>query len=343
MGRINEDLKNGNLKNVYLLYGEESYLRNFYKNKLVSAMVSPEDNLNYSYFEGAGISMEEVAGLAVTMPFLADRRVIVLENTGWFGKGSDDEEGSEGEKKNQGGASSKIADVIGNLSEEVCMIFSESKIDKRSKTYKLIDKNGVAEEFARQSPQMLKNFLLRIITSEGKKIRCDTMDYFLSELGDDMYFLELEISKVIAYCMEREEITVKDIDEVCTHRVSNKIFDMINAIIQKKQKVALELYYDLLVLRESPFYILAMLSKQFYFFYQVAEQKERGKAAKVISDTLGENEWRVKKTLEALRNCDSDKIRKCLEACARADEDIKSGRVNDLLSVELLLISCASE
>ena len=88
MGVVATSLSTKEYKNAYLLYGAEAYLRNYYKNALRVALVSEGDNLNYSYFEGTGTNPNEVAGLLSTMPFLAEHRVIIVENSGWMSKSS---------------------------------------------------------------------------------------------------------------------------------------------------------------------------------------------------------------------------------------------------------------
>jgi DNA polymerase-3 subunit delta len=69
---------------VYLLYGEEDYLKKQYKEKLRSAMLSPDDTMNFAYYEGKGINVKEVIDLAETLPFFAERRLIIMEDTGFF-------------------------------------------------------------------------------------------------------------------------------------------------------------------------------------------------------------------------------------------------------------------
>ena len=57
MERLKEDLKSGQLNQVYLLCGEEAYLKKYYKNELRKALVSPDDTMNYAYYEGKGIAV----------------------------------------------------------------------------------------------------------------------------------------------------------------------------------------------------------------------------------------------------------------------------------------------
>ena len=83
MQTLNEDLKNGTFRLVYLLYGEEMFLKKSYKNRLREG-ISGDDTMNYHYFEGKGIDVEEIISLADTMPFFGERRLIILEDSGFF-------------------------------------------------------------------------------------------------------------------------------------------------------------------------------------------------------------------------------------------------------------------
>ena len=84
MKQLNEDLKTGKLKNVYLLCGEEAYLKRQYRNRIRRAVIPEGDTMNYAYYEGKNIPVPEIIDLAETMPFFAERRLIVIENSGFF-------------------------------------------------------------------------------------------------------------------------------------------------------------------------------------------------------------------------------------------------------------------
>ena len=120
MKTLNEDLKSGQFKQVYLLCGEEGYLKKQYKNRFVKAMLPEGDTMNYSYYEGKNTPVKEAIDLAETLPFFAERRLIVFENTGFF--------------KTAAGAD--LADYIKDMPETTCFIFVEEEIDKRNKLYK---------------------------------------------------------------------------------------------------------------------------------------------------------------------------------------------------------------
>ena len=84
MQTINEDIKNGTFRRVYLLYGDEDYLKLQYKNKLLRALVTEGDTMNFSRFEGKEAQVPALIDLAETMPFFAEHRVILVEDSGFF-------------------------------------------------------------------------------------------------------------------------------------------------------------------------------------------------------------------------------------------------------------------
>ena len=84
MKSLQEDLKTGNFKQAYLLFGEEAYLRQQYKDKLIQALNPDGDTMNFTRYEGKGIEVREMIDLCETMPFFAEIRVILVENSGFF-------------------------------------------------------------------------------------------------------------------------------------------------------------------------------------------------------------------------------------------------------------------
>ena len=138
MSTIQEDVKTGQLKQLYLLCGDEAYQRNRYRDYLKNALCKDLDSMNINIYAGKDISVPAVIDAAETMPFFADRRVVVLENTELVKSGGE-----------------QLGEYLLEMEASTVFIFSESAIDKRSKLYKAIAKVGRAIEFERQNEQTL--------------------------------------------------------------------------------------------------------------------------------------------------------------------------------------------
>lgn len=346
MGVVANDLNSKEFKSAYLLYGEEAYMRNYYKISLRNALVNEGDNLNYSYFEGNGTDVTEVTDLLQTMPFMAEHRVVIVENSGWFAskKSKEKEEDDEESSEDEGTGTKKLEpliEMIKSLGEDVIIIFVEEKADKKTRLYKAIAAKGVCEEYARQTEEQLARWLSNYAKSQGKLMSPATGFYMVGECGNDMLLLKNEMDKLLAWSLDKDSITEADVDQVCSHQVNNKIFDMVTAITQHNQKVALKLYYDLLTLRESPFHILALVGRQYSRMIAVKDASLKNKPMAVVASELSMQEWLAKKTLDLVRRMSMEEIKANLEACVKADEDIKSGNLTDSMSVELLIIGCS--
>lgn len=340
MGVVSNNLSAKEYKNAYLLYGQEGYLRGYYKLALKNALVAPDDTLNYSYFEGTSTDPDEVAGLLQMMPFMAEHRVVIVENSGWFAKAGSDSDDSETETAPSGKVG-KLIDSIKSMSEDVIIIFSEEKVDKRSKLFKAVSQKGACEEYTEQTEDSLARWIANKVSHEGKKISADTAFYLVSEVGKDMFLLDNEVAKLISWALNKDVITIEDVDTVCTHQINNKIFDMISAIAAHRRKEALDLYYDLLTLREAPFHILSLLVRQYTQMLAVRDGMDKNVPVGVLASKLGIKDWLVKKISDSVRRMTKSQIQSYLEACAKADEDIKNGNLTDMMSVELLIVSCS--
>ena len=321
MQRITEDIKTGQLKQIYLLYGEEAYLVRQYRDRLMEAMLSGGDKMNVNRYEGKGVSVPEIIDMSETLPFFADRRVIILENTELLKSGGE-----------------KLAEYLKNPAESSSFIIAEREVDKRSGLFKTIKKYGYAAEFGRQDAKTLQKWVLGILKKENKQISAQTLQFFLEGCGDDMENIRRELEKLLCYMLDRDVITTEDVAEICLPQIQYHIFDMITAIAVGDSERALHLYYDLLALREPAMRILALISRQFNLLLQVKELAEKGYPQALIAEKVGLHGFVAGKYMKQAAGFRMSFLKRALEDCARADYDIKSGKLAERLSVELLIV-----
>lgn len=322
---INEHIKTNEFKNLYLLYGDEPYLKKQYRDKLRNA-VAGDDTMNYSYFEGDKIQIKDVLDVADTMPFFAQRRLIIIENSGFL-KSSNE----------------KLADYISSIPDYLIMVFVENEVDKRNKVYKVINANGYVSEMKPQSQPVLEKWIAGLLRAEKKVINKDALELLLSKTGAGMDLIKSEIEKLVSYCIDTDVITVKDVEAVCSTQTVSRIFDMITAIALKKQQQALKLYYDLLTLKEPPMRILYLITRQFNGMLQVKEEMSRGMNSSEIAKIMGVAPFIAGKYMTQSKYFSSDTIKGALEDFADIEERVKNGRINDKTGVELMIIKYSTK
>jgi DNA polymerase-3 subunit delta len=165
------------------------------------------------------------------------------------------------------------------------------------------------------------------------------MTYFLNKVGTGMDNLEMEIQKVLSYSIERDIITREDIDAVCSEQITGKMFLMLDSIASKNQTKALELYYDLLTLREKPMTILYLLNRHINLLMITKDLLEKRKDNKAMAEKLGVPPFAVNKYSQQARNFKKEVLMNALILGTELEEGVKTGRMIDQIAVELLIIS----
>lgn len=321
MKTIDEDIRNGQFQSVYLLCGEEAYLKKQYKDKLKRAMADPDDSMNFSAYEGKGINPKEVIDLAETLPFFADRRVILIENSGFF-KNSCEE----------------LAEYMPQIPKTTHFIFVEDEIDKRSKLYKAVKNVGKIVEFTSQTEELLTRWVLTRIKKEGKNITGSVMQLFLNKVGNDMGNIDRELEKLLCYCMEKAVIEAADVEAVTTEQTTNKVFDMVNAIAEHNQRKALDLYYDLLTLKEPPMRIMYLISRQFQILLNIKDMSGKGFDNAAMAKNAGIPPFAVRRNLSQAKGFTMQQLKQAIRDGVDYEEAVKTGRMNDQMAVELFLM-----
>ena len=325
MQRIAEDIKTGQLKQIYLLYGEEAYLIRQYRDKLKRALLGDGSDMNVNRFEGKGVPVPQIIDMAETLPFFADRRVIILEYTELFKSGGE-----------------KLSEYLKKPAESSSFILVEREVDKRSGLYKTVKKVGYAAEFGRQDAKTLQKWVCGILKKEKKQISQETLQLFLEGTGDDMENIRKELEKLLCYTLDSEVITSKDVEEICVPQIQNHIFDMITAIANGSGEQALKLYYDLLSLREPPMRILALISRQFNLLLQVKELAQKGYPQAMIGEKVGLHGFIAGKYMKQASGFKVPFLKQALEDCAQTEYAFKSGKLGERMSVELLIVKYSS-
>ena len=319
MQTLNRDIKEKSFRSVYLLCGDEPFLVGSYKKRMREA-ISGDDTMNYNYFEGKNPDVKEIISLADTMPFFAERRLILIDSSGFF--------------KN---APEELVTYLPQMPDTTCLVFCESEVDKRNKLYKKVKELGHVAELNKQDSTQLMQWAAGILTKDGKKITKPVMEYFLERTGDDMENIRTELEKLICYTMGRDVITVEDVEAIGTVHVTNRIFDMVAAIVAGNTKKAMDLYEDLLTLKEPPMRILFLIARQFNQILQVKELLAAGCGKGDIASKIKVPPFAAGKLITQAKAFTREQILSYVQLCVESEEAVKTGRMADRMAVELLI------
>ena len=326
MKNLNEDLITHKFQNVYLFYGEEAYLKQLYKKKMQEAILPEGDTMNFSVYGGKNADPKEIISQADTMPFFADHRLILVEDSGFFKSGAEE-----------------LAEYMAQIPETTTFVFVESDVDKRSKMFKALKDHGKIVEFAAQNQELLTRWMLGRLKRENKNITKAAMQEFFDRVGTDMGTLDREMEKLICYCLDKDVIELPDVEAVCPQAVTNKIFDMVSAIIECRRKDALEMYYDLLALKEPPMRILFLITRQYNILLQLKDLKRKGTNNSAMAKAAGIPPFAVSRSLGQASRLSIDSIKKILRYSVEMETAVQTGQRNEQIAVELVIMEASRE
>ena len=321
MKQIVQDIKTGNFKHAYLICGSEDYLRRLYTQKLKDAIAAPNDTMNCQSFSDTQIDERQVIDLAQTLPFMADRRLIIIRSSGFFKKSPD-----------------LLSDYMKSIAPDTYFIFNETEVDKRSRMYKAVKSAGYIAEMNTPSGRELEQWVAIIMKEAGKKLKKSTAQYIVTNCGTDMMTLKSELDKLIAFTGGSSVVTEDDVRQICSIHTDSSVFDMVESMAKGQQKMAMSQYYRLLEDREPPMRILILIARQFKLLFESKCLVAAGRSRQEVGAAIGLPPFIAGKYIELSRRFSSEFLLNALSECTNSEKLIKSGKIGDRLCVELLIV-----
>ena len=318
------------IKNLYLCYGKEDYMKKKYVDNIKNKIIDPTyEIMNLESHDGKGLGIDQIIEFSETMPFMSDRRLMIIKDSGLFKSGKKEE-------------STKFADYIDKLPTTVCIVFMESEIDKRMSLYKKANKNHVVVEFKTPSDKELVAMAKKELKRYGVKMSNPVVEYFVRVVPPGMESIINEIKKLASY-KDDGDITKEEIDMVCTQSLDVRIFELVKMLGNKDTKGVLEIYSNLLEMKESPIGILAMMARQFRMILKVKYMRQKGHANPSIVSRTGFRHFMVTECVRQSPNFTFKQLEGAIKECLEADEAIKTGMMRPELAVELILIKYSTK
>ena len=326
MPSIKDQIKQGNISGAYLLYGEEDFLKDHYCQKITElATQDGPKEFNYMKINNDKIDNGAVTEFIISLPFMSDKKVLYLKNTGIFHKAT------ESDKK-------FWTDIFDTLPEYMVVIFSESNIDKRGTLYKAISKSHTAEEFALCKEAELINWFANILARFKKSMTKEDISFVIENVGRNMYLLKSEAEKLIAFTGEKEGLIKReDVEKCICKSLEGKVFAMIDHIISKDSARAIDELNELKTLKEQPVKILSLIFRQFSTLRRIKALE--GASVVEIAQRTNQRDFIVKKIVSQTKKFSLKELDDAIFLCNKTDKNIKSGAVEPWLSIEQLVVT----
>jgi DNA polymerase-3 subunit delta len=146
------------------------------------------------------------------------------------------------------------------------------------------------------------------------------------------------LEKLLAHANFRRPICVEDIQALVSEKQLSSVFELVDAIGMRQADTAMRALHELLDAGAAPLYLLHMIERQFRILLQVKDMHSRGAGLSEIQSELGiRHTFIVKKALNQARRFSPQRLEAIFVHLAGIEQEIKTGKVADLLALDLLV------
>lgn len=323
-------------KNIFLLYGEEVYLKQHAKKELLKRITPdamPEFNV-FSY-DDRKYDLKSVEEAIEALPVMSDKKLLLFRNSGIFqttGKEAATKEYKEFWEK-------KLSDIP----PDVFIVFDEDKVAKNSALYKKLDREDQAVEFTFLTENKMINWTIGLFKTMGKVINPHAAQYLVEITGEGMLSVKMEAEKIVSFTKDRVDVTKKDIDAVVVPVLENRVFEMVDAILAKNAYTALDKLKDLTSMKEDEIKILGAISSSVDKLLTVKLMSESSLDKAQITQKSKIPPFLVSKYISLSAKYQKESLEALLTKCVETDRTFKSTPIDKTVLLERFIVGFASE
>ena len=337
----------------YILHGEEEFARSKELSGLRAQLAEGDDamaQLNTTVFDGKGLTIGELRHACDTVPFLYERRLVIVHGLlSWLAQ----TRGSKGAgaQKAEPPASRRVfleelAGYLPELPETTRLVFVEEQALKAShpilKLAQEQHKSGKAhiKEYKQPKEGQLFNWIQEQARGRGGDISWDACRKMVELAGEDLRQLESEIDKLLLYAGDRQ-VSVADAEAVTSRTREADVFELVDCVGRRQSDEALRQLHQLLDENEPPLRLLAMLARQIRILIQVSELRAQRMSQSEIAKRLKLHPYVVKKGAAQALNFTMDQLERAHSLLVDTDWKIKTGDMEDVLALDMLVVALA--
>lgn len=290
-------------------------------------------DLNVNYLDGRTVNMGELAHYCDTIPFMAERRLVVV-------RGLLERLSQKSLSEQDAAFLSRLVDYLPDLPETTRLVFVEtSEVPRRHPVMTLAQRSeaGFIKTFALPKGRELEQWIRKRVDSAGGSISPGAVNELSTYVGSDLYQLDQEIAKLVAYTGGERAINEKDVQLLTPHVREGNIFEMVDALGCQDGRTAGQIYHQLLDMGEHPLMLLSMIVRQFRLMIQIKELAPQLLTPEAIASELGQNPYPVKKILQQSRHFTMSHLRAVYQRLLETDVAIKTGQFEASLALDLLI------
>ncbi|RWZ60017.1 DNA polymerase III subunit delta [Halobacillus fulvus] len=317
---------------IYLLYGEESYLIQEHKNKIINQTLKKEDQeFNISQYDLEETPIEDAVTDAETFPFLGEKKIVIAHHP-VFLKAKPDKLAFEHDVE-------ALLSYLENPAEYTVfvLIAPYEKLDERKKVFKQLKKQGEVISCQPVKEWDIDKWIKSLADELHITIPESVYELFSQEVGTNLMALRKEMEKLALNVGEGGTVTKELAEQLLSHSAEASGLKLVDAVMEKNLGRAIQIYKDLEKLNEEPIALIALLASQFRIISQAKILKQKGYGQQQMKGYIKAHPYVIKMALKRERFFTQMELNQIMEALAETDHKLKQGKMDKTLAFEMLL------
>ncbi len=334
LDEFKKDLKTGQYRRCYILWGEETYLMQHYLAELHKKLIDPlTEEFNFHRFSNESFTVDALWESVENLPMMAEYTLVRVDDVDLFKLVEADRE--------------KLISLLSDLPDYCTLVFvyatSDYKADKRlKKLHDALSKAAFVVECPKQSPRELTAWIGRHFRTHGKTISTQNANYLIDITGGTMTALSGEIEKVAAFAPD-SEIRKSDIDAVVEPVMDAVVFDMTDALGAGDFEKAMGKLQVLFKMQQEPIAILGAVGSHLRRLSAARILMDCGKGGDDLMRVCGMKDYPARKTMAAAKQFSVRFCKRAAELVVETDQKMKTSYDDPQRLLEMLLLRLAQE
>jgi DNA polymerase III subunit delta len=300
------------MKNIYLFHGDDSYSSFQKAIHWQKEFEKKYGDLNSHTFEGNEFTYSKFNEAISTMPFLSEKKLIIIKNT--FADTPAEE-------------TKKIAEKIPEVDDFCVLVFVErKKADSRTTLFKSLKKNGQIIEFPAPDRNTLINWITQEFSKKNIVIKSTAATALADTVGPDLWQMQNEIEKLALYA-DKQEITPELIEKIATASAQISIFKLTEYISRKKAKESLDTLNRLISSGENLIPLMYLIAGQIRNMIQIKDCLQKNMTQPAIIKKTKIHPFAISNQIHQCKNFSLEQLIKMHEEILQIDNAIKNGKI----------------
>lgn len=323
---------------IYLIHGEDEFLRSC-RLAAIKRQAGPAElvSLNTTELDGTHLSVSALHDAADTLPFLAERRLVIVHG---LPKASGR---AKAEETALAAQLAPLLDYLGHEPPTTDLIIVEGQTLPSDhpllRRLQALVKDGSAHvSLCRPpAPRDLAAWIQSHAKGKGAAIAPAAAQALADAIGPDLRLIDVELDKLIAYVGTGKRIAQRDVETMVPYAQAASVFKLLDAIAERREAEAFRLLCRLREAGAAGPYLLTMIGRQLRILLQVAELQAEGKPVPQIAERLHLREFVVQTASRQAFALSAAQLLAVLDLTLAADVAIKSGQQDEDTALALLV------